>query len=446
MKQNGSRRLGWFHSIQFKYLVTLFVIVFVACAVTYMIMFMSVWGQVRRTAEEQLQSIADFLTSVMDRSDMPVDEVIDLLRPKVDSIGLAKTEETLPDGFQLDTPLELHQTRLISLESNGIAGVFHIADGYIWMSIKSDSTRTKWIHLLVLQALTICAGIASAGAFFAIRHSTRPLRELNAAIQHVARGDFKVRVDYRGRDEMGVVVQNFNWMVGELRNIEYLRKDFVSSVSHEFKTPVSAIRGSVKLLTATPFEKLNKAKFRKYMELITDETERMSSLSSNLLRLSRLENQSAAENITNFSLDEQLRRCILLLEGQWSTKPVDLDIQLDRVDYRGDVELLQQLWLNLLSNAIKFTDPGGNVLVKLRGTPDGGARIEISDDGVGMSPETQKRIFEKFYQGDNSHARGGNGLGLSIVRRIVELHAGTIVYDSALGKGTVCTVTLPGSL
>ena len=163
---------------------------------------------------------------------------------------------------------------------------------------------------VVLQTLIICAGIASAGVFLAVRHSTRPLRELNAAIRHVARGDFEVRVDYRGRDEMGVVVQNFNWMVGELRNIEYLRKDFVSSVSHEFKTPVSAIRGSVKLLTATPFEKLNEAKFRKYMGLIADETERMSSLSSNLLRLSRLENQSAAENVINFSLDEQLRRCI----------------------------------------------------------------------------------------------------------------------------------------
>lgn len=182
------------------------------------------------------------------------------------------------------------------------------------------------------------------------------------------------------------------------------------------------------------------------MGLIADETERMSSLSSNLLRLSRLENQSAAENVMNFSLDEQLRRCILLLEGQWSTKPVELDIQLDRIDYRGDIELLQQLWLNLLSNAIKFTDPGGNVGIKLRGTPEGGARVEISDDGVGMSPETQKRIFEKFYQGDNSRAREGNGLGLSIVRRIVELHSGAIAYKSELGKGTVCTVTLPGNL
>ncbi|OUO68852.1 hypothetical protein B5F55_01130 [Anaerotruncus colihominis] len=445
MKQTCSQRLRWLHSLQFKYMVTLFVIVFIACAITYMIMFMSVWRQVRHAAEEQLQSITDFLTSVMERSNMPVNEVIDLLQPRVDSIGLAKTEEALPAGFRLDTPLEPNQTRLTRLESNGIAGVFRTADGYIWLSAKTDSMRARWIHLLVLQTLIICAGIASAGVFLAVRHSTRPLRELNAAIRHVARGDFEVRVDYRSRDEMGVVVQNFNWMVGELRNIEYLRKDFVSSVSHEFKTPVSAIRGSVKLLTATPFEKLNEAKFRKYMGLIADETERMSSLSSNLLRLSRLENQSAAENVINFSLDEQLRRCILLLEGQWSTKPVELDIQLDRIDYRGDIELLQQLWLNLLSNAIKFTDPGGNVGIKLRGTPEGGARVEISDDGVGMSPETQKRVFEKFYQGDNSRAREGNGLGLSIVRRIVELHSGVIVYKSELGKGTVCTVTLPGN-
>lgn len=134
------------------------------------------------------------------------------------------------------------------------------------------------------------------------------------------------------------------------------------------------------------------------------------------------------------------------MEGQWSTKSVELDIRLDRIDYRGDVELLQQLWLNLLSNAIKFTDPGGNVGIELRGIPAGDVCVEIIDDGVGMSPETQKRIFEKFYQGDNSHAREGNGLGLSIVRRIVELHTGTIVYKSELGQGTICTVTLPGNL
>ena len=169
MKQTCSQRLRWLHSLQFKYMVTLFVIVFIACAITYMIMFMSVWGQVRHAAEEQLQSITDFLTSVMERSNMPVNEVIDLLQPRVDSIGLAKTEEALPAGFRLDTPLELNQTRLTRLESNGIAGVFRTADGYIWLSAKTDSMRARWIHLLVLQTLIICAGIACFWQF-AIPH------------------------------------------------------------------------------------------------------------------------------------------------------------------------------------------------------------------------------------------------------------------------------------
>lgn len=241
---------------------------------------------------------------------------------------------------------------------------------------------------------------------------------------------------------MGVVVRNFNWMVGELRNIEYLRKDFVSSVSHEFKTPIAAIQGSVKLLTSAPYGKLSEEKFQKYTRLISDETDRMASLSSNLLRLSRLENQSTAENPTVFSLDEQIRRCILLLENQWHARHIDLDIQLDRADYRGDEELVQQLWLNLLSNAIKFTGEGGNISVKLRRVV-GGLRVEIADDGIGMSPETQQRIFEKFYQGDGSHSREGNGLGLSIVKRILDLHGGAIKYESAPGAGTTCTVTLP---
>ena len=144
---------------------------------------MSVWGQVRHAAEEQLQSITDFLISVMERSNIPVNEVIDLLQPRVDSIGLAKTEEALPAGFRLDTPLEPNQTRLTRLESNGIAGVFRTADGYIWLSAKTDSMRARWIHLLVLQTLIICAGIASAGVFLAVRHSTRPLRELLSLIR-----------------------------------------------------------------------------------------------------------------------------------------------------------------------------------------------------------------------------------------------------------------------
>ena len=298
---------------------------------------------------------------------------------------------------------------------------------------------TQTLVLIMLVTLVVMLVIS----FMISQHVTRPLKTIAAAAKEFAGGNFDVRVPEDNRcyeiDELAV---SFNNMARDLDQLEELTRGFISNVSHEFKTPIAAIQGSVKLLTSAPYGKLSEEKFQKYTRLISDETDRMASLSSNLLRLSRLENQSTAENPTVFSLDEQIRRCILLLENQWHARHIDLDIQLDRADYRGDEELVQQLWLNLLSNAIKFTGEGGNISVKLRRVV-GGLRVEIADDGIGMSPETQQRIFEKFYQGDGSHSREGNGLGLSIVKRILDLHGGAIKYESAPGAGTTCTVTLP---
>ena len=428
------------HSVRVKYLVVLFAVIFLACGITYAVTFASMWGRINAAAEEQLQAVVDFMVSVMDRSGLSPEEVVDLVRDQVGEAVIYRTQEELPAPFN-EGPMEPYRLHSGFLGSH-FTGAARLPDGYLYVEVESDMRQVRQVQVLVLRTLLICAGIASVCAVIAIHRAIRPLRKLDVAIRQVARGDFDVSVDYQSRDEMGVVVQNFNWMVGELRNIEYLRKDFVSSVSHEFKTPIAAIRGGVKLLTSTPFDHLSEEKFRKYTGLIAQESDRMATLSSNLLRLSSLENQSETARVRVFSLDEQIRRAILLMEGQWSAKKLDLDIQLDRVYYRGDEELIQQVWINLLSNAVKFTAEGGNISVKLR-CREGLAVAEIADDGVGMSEETQKRIFEKFYQGDRSHAREGNGLGMSIVKRILDLHHGSISYRSAPGEGTVCTVTLP---
>lgn len=428
------------HSVRFKYLVTLFVVIFLACGITYLVTFINIWGRMQQSAELQIQSVVDIFAGFMDRSGLTTRDIVDELRKRLDVVEVYERADELPGPFS-GAALEPGKLEMRTVEGR-FEGAVRMPDGYLYLSVTPTPGQFTGIRKLVLQTLFLCAAIASLGAVVAIHRAIRPLQKLNQAIRQVARGNFDVHVDFESRDEMGVVVRNFNWMVGELRNIEYLRKDFVSSVSHEFKTPIAAIQGSVKLLTSAPYGKLSEEKFQKYTRLISDETDRMASLSSNLLRLSRLENQSTAENPTVFSLDEQIRRCILLLENQWHARHIDLDIQLDRADYRGDEELVQQLWLNLLSNAIKFTGEGGNISVKLRRVV-GGLRVEIADDGIGMSPETQQRIFEKFYQGDGSHSREGNGLGLSIVKRILDLHGGAIKYESAPGAGTTCTVTLP---
>ncbi|MPN28184.1 Alkaline phosphatase synthesis sensor protein PhoR [bioreactor metagenome] len=221
--------------------------------------------------------------------------------------------------------------------------------------------------------------------------------------------------------------------------MEYLRKDFMSNVSHEFKTPIASIQGFVEIIKDN---KLPPEKFNEYTDIIIEETKRLSNLSSNILRMSKLDNQFIQSRPTKFSLDEQLRKTILLFEEQWSSKNLDLDINLEKVSYEGDEELVQQIWINLIGNAIKFSYDNGSIHVSLKQKKQD-LVVKIKDEGIGISEESKPRIFEKFYQGDASRSKSGNGLGLPIVKRIVEICNGTISFESKEGLGTCFTVTLP---
>ena len=428
-------------SVYTKYLLVMFVVVFVASGIAYGVMFLSTLDQLTKFATDQIQGLVDFLVGMMERFDLTPQEVLPLVQEQADFAAFYTNKAQLPEYFR---GLEMEPMRLyFQIESTSSAWVMPMEGGFFYVqAFNQENGQLVQFHWLLMRALLLSAAIASICLVVVLRRAVRPIKKLDAAIQEVARGNFDVSVDHKSRDEMGHVVRNFNWMVRELRNIEYLRKDFVSSVSHEFKTPIAAIRGGVKLLTSTPFSQLSREKFQKYTGLIYKEANRMDSLSSNLLRLSSLENQSAMQKTTRFSLDEQIRQTILLMENQWSAKGISLDIQLDRVELQGDQELIQQVWINLLSNAIKFTGPEGNISIKLREQGQY-AMVEIADDGIGMTQETQRRIFEKFYQEDRSRSREGNGLGMSIVKRILDLHRGTIAYQSAPGEGTICRVRLP---
>ena len=221
--------------------------------------------------------------------------------------------------------------------------------------------------------------------------------------------------------------------------MEYLRKDFINNVSHEFKTPIASIQGFARLLKNN---KLTLEQFNDYTDIIIEESERLTNLSSNILKLSQVENQAIAYKRESFSLDEQIRKTILLFEEQWSEKELELDIELQKVDYLGDEDLIKQIWINLLSNAIKFSKPKGRIAVSL----DSGSkwiRIVIEDNGIGIAEENQGRVFEKFYQEDTSHGAEGSGLGLSIVKNVIELNKGHIYLESELNKGTRFIVELP---
>jgi len=271
-----------------------------------------------------------------------------------------------------------------------------------------------------------------------VRGIVKPIKRLSTASKEVAKGNFDIEVKVKSKDEIGQLTADFNLMTKELKNIDFLRKDFVSNVSHEFKTPITSIKGFAKLIRDG---QLSKDQMDEYSEIIVDESQRLSLLSSNLLKLSELDSKIIRGEATGFSLDEQIRKAILILEVQWSKKEIEFDIELEEATITGDEHLLQEVWLNLIQNAIKFSNQKGIIKIGLYKKSDK-IKVEISDNGIGIADEDKERIFERFYKGDKSRSKEGNGLGLVIVKKIVELSNGKIDFESHLGKGTSFTVEL----
>lgn len=230
-------------------------------------------------------------------------------------------------------------------------------------------------------------------------------------------------------------------MTKELGSIETLRTDFVVAVSHEFKTPLTAIEGYTALLQNG---NLSAAQHDECVDKITANVHRLSTLTGNILQLSKLENQGIVADKKSYSLDEQLRKSILLLEREWTAKNIEFDLDLLPVQFNGSESLLYQVWYNLIQNAVKFSPDGGMIHIKLQLTEDK-VVVCVADNGCGIDEASQKHIFDKFYQGNKAHASEGNGLGLALVYKIVTLCGGTISVDSQPEQGAAFTVTLPRS-
>lgn len=292
----------------------------------------------------------------------------------------------------------------------------------------------------IIFSFSICFICGSSLMWLAVSFITRPIQQLTSATKKVAKGNFDVRVDYHilVNDEVGILIQNFNLMAEKLKNMEYMRKDFLSSVSHEFKTPIASIKGSASLLLE---KRVNEEEAQNYLSIIKEESGRLSNLVSNILRLTNVENLAVPVEPVQFSLDEQIRKTILLFTSFWEDKHLEMDVQLDKTEFVGDEELIQQVWINLIENAIKFSETEGTVSIYLRQAGDDTV-VTITDDGIGIPEEKQVHIFEKFYQADPSHSASGNGLGLSIVRSILDRIGGSIEVNSKEGQGTVFIVRL----
>ncbi|MDD3924168.1 MAG: HAMP domain-containing sensor histidine kinase [Erysipelotrichaceae bacterium] len=268
-----------------------------------------------------------------------------------------------------------------------------------------------------------------------------PFRVLNKAMKKLAGGDFSVRVNLSNRIasyEFEELSASFNSMAEQLGSVEMLRSDFVNNFSHEFKTPIVSLKGFAKILKS---KDLSDGERNEFLDIIISEAERLTILSQNVLSLSKIENQLIVTNNELYDISEQVRCAILLLDQKWKKKLIQFDVDIDEIKFKGNEELLNQVFINLIDNAIKFSNENSTIKVKLTDYDDHISFV-IIDQGLGMDQNTQRYIFDKFYQGDNSHATEGNGIGLTIVKKIIELYNGSIIVDSKPYLGTTIQVDI----
>ena len=296
-----------------------------------------------------------------------------------------------------------------------------------------------WIVPLELELVGVCLLVGILVTSRLSKFFFDPIKKLRFAMDKVAEGDFSVRLEEKSSSkEIMEIYTGFNLMAHELSATEILQTDFVSNVSHEFKTPINAIEGYSTLLQDA--ENLDRTQ-REYIDKILFNTQRLSSLVGSILLLSKLENQQIPTNRTEYRLDEQIRQSVVALGPAWEEKDIEFDVELDRVNYLGNEPMMRHVWDNLLSNAIKFSPNGGTVKIHLAKKLKK-LIFTVDDQGPGLTEEAQKHIFDKFYQADASHKQEGNGLGLALVKRILTIENGQITAENIPEGGCRFIVTL----
>lgn len=301
----------------------------------------------------------------------------------------------------------------------------------------AEAAKITFINVLIITALFKTLDFVRRKVMV-----DRPVKMITDAAEKIMNGDFSARVgemNNPGMDGFNRVGEAVNSMARELSSVETLRTDFIANVSHEMKTPLSVMQNYGTLLQAPGLPEESRIE---YAKAITESSRRLADMMTNILKLNRLENQQIYPNLTTFDLGEQLCECLLQYESTWEKKNIEIQTDIaDEILVSADAELLSLVWNNLFSNAFKFTDDGGRVSLSLYS--DGGyAIVKISDTGCGMSAAVGEKIFEKFYQGDTSHQTQGNGLGLPLVKRVIDIMQGEICVESVLGVGSTFTVKI----
>lgn len=340
--------------------------------------------------------IASSILELNQKTDLSIEEIINITSTPmydvniVENIDLIEITEEEIDRIYNKEIVFLNHSRLYRPTI-----LLIINDSFVQISLHSHNNIFKIVASRVWITLLFYVVIGTLLIVLLAKSVVKPILRLTDATQEVAKGNFDIQVEYKSNDEIGQLTENFNKMTRELKNIEYLRKDFITNVSHEFKTPIASIHGFAKLIQKDNISEEDK---KEYANIIVEETTRLSNLSSNMLKLSKLENQEIGNKKSIFYLDEQIRRSILLLEYEWRQKNIEFDIELDKIKYLGDEELLQQVWINLLGNAIKFSNNNSIINVRLE-TREENVIVKIKDQGIGMNEKTKTRILKSFIKG-----------------------------------------------
>lgn len=422
--------------------IFLLVIIIIASMFAYMGAILASNKNFIDTIKENQRYVAETIISANQETDLPMERIIAITHNALYPVILSESIEDLHLSERNIDLLEKGEIVFIKQKVIPVGiSVVKANEYYLRVGYQPENNLFRNYAMLLAYALLFSIVVFMIIIMGLSNKAMKPIVQLNNATQEVAKGNFDIFVVNDSQDEIGQLTESFNKMAKELKSIEYLRKDFVSNVSHEFKTPISSILGFAKLLENRNFTEEEK---KEYLEIIVEESERLSNLSTNILKLSKLESQDIVFNKAEYSLDEQIRRVILLLEPKWCEKNIDFDIEMENISFLADEDLMQQVWINLLNNAIVYSYQNGVIHIKMyKQKEEEKAVIIIKDEGIGMDKHTKDRMFEKFFKGDTSHSKEGAGLGLALVKRIIDLHQGVIEVESEPGKGTAIKLTFP---
>ncbi len=412
----------------------------VSCIITFVFAYCVTHLNVQNEVTLQQQAVAVYLLEMEKRTDMSHEDIFYIgKQANITFTEVQQSDPSVPDAVRAGL-----KNRSIHTQLDGVADMpvtyVQMADQLVRIDVDSV-TGMYFVSFfrVITTALSYLAVVVLMVTLISFKLS-KPVHQLTVANARVQNGDFDVRLPANVPGEMGDMMRSFNAMTESLGQTAYLQKDFISSISHEFKTPIASIRGFAKLLQMPG---LTEEQRQEYISLIAQESDRLSRLSETLLRLTALEQQTAPASISRFSLTEQLRQVILRLEPNWSARGIDWQLELDDdVTIESDEALLSHVWVNLIQNAIKFSPEGSSIIANVESS-GGKAVVRITDHGCGMDEETVKRIFDRFYQADRSRKQEGVGLGLCLVKRILDMLGGQVAVASTPGAGSTFTVTLP---